>query len=445
MMEQVQSAAAKKFFGVQLVDGLKRRNWLTYLFAVLISSGYAGALSILQPGLLQVMGIPYAEQAKLTGLLGGLQELVFILMMGLYGVLADRFGRRAIYVFGLATTALGFALYGSASSVEQLVAYRLIVAFGSAAMVGMMVTVVADYSADCSRGKANGFQGAIATLGAFIPPVLAGLPQSFVAQGYSEAAAQQATFAVASALGVIAAVVALLGLSNQVGKVLSAQKEPLLRLLRQGAVAAKKPAIALSYGAAFISRGDLAVTGAFMGLWLVQHGTGSLGLSTSDAMAQLAMPAILMVVSGALVGSILTGYLSDKVSRITAVAIASGLAGTVYGAMFFVSDPTASWVFPLLFVMGIAEISAFVSSQALVGEQAPAERKGAVIGLFGVAGAIGILVATTGGGFLFAHWSPSSPFVLFGVLNFIVFIWSLLLRRRNSNSLANSLLTEQRI
>lgn len=443
MTELVQSTAAKKLFGVQLVDGLKRRNWLVYLFAVLISSGYAGALSILQPGLLQVIGIPYTEQAKLTGLLGGLQEVVFILMMGLYGVLADRFGRRAIYVFGLATTALGFALYGSATSVEQLVAYRLIVAFGSAAMVGMMVTVVADYSADCSRGKANGTQGAIATLGAFIPPVLAGLPQSFVAQGYSEAAAQQATFAVASALGVVAAVVALFGLSKQVGKVVSAQKEPLLRLLRQGAVAAKKPAIALSYGAAFISRGDLAVTGAFMGLWLVQYGTGTLGLSISDAMAQLAMPAILMVVSGALVGSILTGYLSDKVSRITAVAIASGLAGSVYGAMFFVSDPTASWVFPLLFVMGIAEISAFVSSQALVGEQAPAERKGAVIGLFGVAGAVGILVATTGGGFLFAHLSPSSPFVLFGVLNFVVFIWSVLLSRHRANT--HSLVTEQSI
>ncbi|MDF3125305.1 MFS transporter [Rheinheimera sp. 1928-s] len=441
MTEQVQAAVVKNLLGVRLVDGLKRRNWLAYLFAVLISSGYAGALSILQPGLLQVLGIPYAEQATLTGLLGGLQEVVFILMMGIYGVMADRFGRRLIYVFGLATTAIGFVLYGSATSVEQLVIYRLVVAFGSAAMVGMMVTVVADYATDCSRGKANGTQGAIATLGAFIPPVLAGLPQSFVGAGYSEAAAQQATFAVAGALGAVAALVALFGLSKLVGTVVKAEKESLLQMLRQGAVAAKKPAIALSYGAAFISRGDLAVTGAFMGLWLVQYGTGTLGLSTSDAMAQLAMPAILMVVAGALVGSILTGYLSDKVSRITAVSMASGLAGCVYSAMFFVSDPSASAVFPLLFVMGIAEISAFVSSQALVGEQAPADRKGAVIGLFGVAGAVGILVATTGGGYLFAHLSPSSPFVLFGVLNLVVFIWSLLLSRSKSKHV----LTEQNV
>ena len=80
--------------------------------------------------------------------------------------------------------------------------------------------------------------------------------------------------------------------------------------------------------------------------------------------------------------------------------------------------------------MGIAEISAFVSSQALVGQQAPEQYRGATIGFFGVAGALGILVATSGGGILFAKISPSAPFVLFGALNFAVFLWSLWLRRQ---------------
>ena len=75
--------------------------------------------------------------------------------------------------------------------------------------------------------------------------------------------------------------------------------------------------------------------------------------------------------------------------------------------------------------MGVAEISAFVSSQALVGERAPAKRRGAIIGLFGVSGAGGILIGTAGGGWLFANYGPSTPFVLFGFLNGIVFLWSL--------------------
>ena len=87
------------------------------------------------------------------------------------------------------------------------------------------------------------------------------------------------------------------------------------------------------------------------------------------------------------------------------------------------------WVFYLLAFMGVAEISAFVSSQALVGQQAPARRRGAVIGFFGVSGAIGILVGTAGGGWLFREVGPSAPFVLFGALNLLVFIWSLRVRR----------------
>ena len=145
-------------------------------------------------------------------------------------------------------------------------------------------------------------------------------------------------------------------------------------------------------------------------------------------MFELAVPRVLAVVTGAFFGAILMGIIADKVSRITAVSMASGLAGIVYLSMFLVEDPTATWVMVLLGVMGVAEISAFVSSQALVGERASADRRGAIIGLFGVSGAVGILIGTAGGGWLFAKFGPSTPFVLFGVLNSLVFLWSLRLR-----------------
>lgn len=428
--------------GINLVDGVKRRHLFAYFVAVLISSGYAGAMSILQPGLLQVIGVGYQEQAQLTGMLGALQETIFIIMLGIYGVYADRIGRRYVYTFGLLTTAIGFALYGTADSIAELVAYRVIVAFGSGAMVGMMVTVIADYAQNDSRGKANGLQGVVATFGAFIPPILATLPNQFVNSGYTEAAAQQATFAIAGSMGVVGAVVAFFGLSKVAGTVIQARQESLAKQLKLGAIEAKNPKIALSYGAAFISRGDLAVTGAFMGLWLVQFGTKNMQMSASQAMNELAVPAILMVVVGALIGSVLMGYFSDKLSRVRAVSVASGLAAIIYSAMYFVSDPTQPWVLGLLLVMGIAEISAFVSSQALVGESAPQKRRGAVIGFFGVAGAVGILMATAGGGALFAKYGPSTPFVVFGALNLIVFIWSCFVNA-NSSATTPQLQTQQ--
>jgi MFS family permease len=349
--------------------------------------------------------------------------------MGLVGVWADRVGRPIVYTCGLLLTSAGFALYPHAQSVSELAMYRLLVAFGSAAMIGMMVTVVADYASNADRGKANGLQGAVATLGAFIPPVLGILPALFVGKGYGEAEAQQATFAVGASFGVFAAVVAWFGLCKITGRVAADNKEPVLQMLKLGLAEARDPGISLAYGAAFISRGDLAVTGAFMGLWLVQWGTGQLGMQPSEAMVSLAVPRVLTTVCGALVGSVLMGYISDKVSRVTAVAMAAGLAAVVYLSMFLVNDPTETWVFFLLGFMGMAEISAFVSSQALVGQQASASRRGAVIGFFGVSGAIGILVGTAGGGWLYRSVGPSAPFVLFGALNFVVFLWALRARK----------------
>ncbi|QFU76476.1 MFS transporter [Halioglobus maricola] len=418
-----------RFLGIDLSDGVKKHHLLAYLVAAFVSSSYAGALAMLQPGLLQVMGIERAAQATLTGNLSALQEVVLILFMGPIGALADRYGRRPVYAFGLLATAIGFALYPHADSISELVAYRIIVAFGGAAMVGMMVTVIADYTCDSTRGKANGLQALIATLGAFLPPMLGALPQLFVNQGYDQLAAQQITFAIAGSLGVFGTLVVIVGLAPHVGKATHAAGESIATMMREGLKHSRDPGIALSYGAAFISRGDLAVTGAFLSLWLVQFGTGVLGLEPSQAMFELAVPRVLMVVTGALIGSLLMGYINDRVSRVTAVTLASGLAAAVYLSIFFVDDPTAPWVFGLLAVMGVAEISAFVSSQALVGERANPERRGAIIGLFGVAGAVGILVGTAGGGWLFATFGPSTPFVLFGVLNGVVFVWSMLVRR----------------
>lgn len=420
-----------RWLGIDLAEGVRRRHLLAYFCAAFISSSYAGAMAMLQPGLLQAMAIDRADQAALTGYLSAMQEVILIALLGVMGALADRYGRKPVYVFGLLTTALGFTLYPYAGSIAELVAYRIVVACGSAAMIGMMVTVIADYSRNSTRGKANGLQGVVATLGAFLPPMLGALPKLFVDRGFDELAAQQLSFAVAGSLGVIGALVAGIGLAPHVSRAGELARESIASMLKNGARAARDPHIALSYGAAFISRGDLAVTGAFMSLWLVQFGTGVLGMPASKAMYELAVPRVLAVVTGAMVGALAMGYLSDRVRRVTAVSLASGLAAIVYLAVFLVDDPTAPWVFALLAVMGVAEISAFVSSQALVGERARAERRGAIIGLFGVSGAVGILIGTAGGGWLFANIGPTAPFVLFGLLNAFVFVWSLRVRRKH--------------
>jgi MFS family permease len=415
---------------LRYAQGIRTRHFLTYLFSVFIASGYAGSIAVLQPALLTLMGVPQEEQGSVTGMLAAMQEVILIVLLGLIGAISDRVGRKTTYVFGFLVTSAGFYLYPHAATVAELFVYRAIIAVGTAAMLGMMVTVVADYCSNDTRGKANGFQGTVATLGAAIPMVFAALPGVFVDLGQTQLEAQHSTFAVAAAMGIVGAIVAVVGLAPKSSQPTPPDRESLPRILADGARAVRDRGVALSYGAAFISRGDLAVTGAFLNLWLIQYGTMQLGLSFSEAMAQLAFPAIGFILLGAITGSLLMGAFADIFSKAAAVTTASGLAAAVYMSMFFVSDPTAAWVKGLLFLMGVAEIGAFVSSQALVGQQAEPRHRGAVIGFFGVAGAVGILVATTGGGVVFDRIGPSAPFVIFGALNLVVFLWGLAVFRR---------------
>jgi MFS family permease len=292
--------------------------------------------------------------------------------------------------------------------------------------------VIADYTEDSSRGRANGLQGFMLVVGALIPPVMGFMPKILADRGMPQDQAIETTFLIASGLAVLGAVLAYFGLARDVGKPKVRSEESIGVQMLEGMKAARDPGVALSYGAAFISRGDLAVTGAFMGLWLMQFGMTQQGLSMSDSMSQMAVR-VFITVAGGMFGALLMGYFSDKIRRATAVTIASGLAAVTYLAIFFVEDPTATWVMGLLFVMGIAELAGFVSSQALVGQQAPKARRGAVIGFFTVAGAIGILVGSLGGGQLFRHIGPSAPFVLFGFLNAIVFVWSLMVKDKIKN------------
>jgi predicted MFS family arabinose efflux permease len=234
----------------------------------------------------------------------------------------------------------------------------------------------------------------------------------------------RATFGLCGGIGIFAALLAWFGLSKTLA-VSAAVSGSLLQRMSQGLKAARGDSrIALSYGAAFISRGDLAVAGAFMGLWVGKYASTVLAMESS-AITQQVTIRVLTTIAGALSGSLVLGFLFERISRVSAVSIASGLAALSYTAMSQVDNPMAGWVFGLLFFIGVAEISAFVSSQALVGQYAPGKLRGAVIGFFGVSGAIGILVGAVVGGHLFESQGPGSPFLLFGLLNLLVFIWSL--------------------
>ena len=63
---------------------------------------------------------------------------------------------------------------------------------------------------------------------------------------------------------------------------------------------------------------------------------------------------------------------------------------------------------------------AFLGSTTLIGKEAPAEKRGAIVGAFSVAGAMGILIMSGVGGKLFDAIDPRAPFMVLGLMNLVV-------------------------
>ena len=140
-----------------------------------------------QPFLLnEFLNVPESQQGVVSGNLNFAAEIVIILVIGVFGAMSDRVGRRVVMAFGFAVMGLAFYLYPQATTITELLVYRLIYAVGVAAVTVMTVTIVADYVQDESRGKATGFLGVMNGLGAMVAAfILIKLPEKFVDGGMS--------------------------------------------------------------------------------------------------------------------------------------------------------------------------------------------------------------------------------------------------------------------
>jgi MFS family permease len=118
----------------------------------------------------------------------------------------------------------------------------------------------------------------------------------------------------------------------------------------------------------------------------------------------------------------------DRFNRVTAMAIGAGLGAIGFTSMGLVEDPLATSAIPFIVLLGIGQVSCFSCAQALIGQEAPVKERGAVLGTFGLFGAVGIIIATGVGGWLFDHWIHAGPFVLVGLANTVIVGLALLVR-----------------
>ncbi len=422
--------APQRLGRVGLVPGVSRSAMRTFYIAALFSTGLMAFMNFVQPfALAELLHVPPGQQGRVSGNLAFLSELVIIACIGFAGALSDRVGRRPIYAAGFLVLAVGYAAYPFASSVGELMVFRAVFAVGAACVAAMLATVLADYPVEADRGKATGAMGIMNGLGIIIMLFgLVKLPHVLTGRGVSAIDAGRITYLLAAGLCVIAAIIVARGLARGRAAGTAHERRALVPLLREGLAAGRDPGVALAYGAAFVSRGDLVVVGTFLTLWVQRHGAAE-GLSTTKTLALGGMIAGISQTAAFLWAPVI-GHLADRMNRVSALALALALATVGYSSLGLVDDPTGAAMIIGVCVVGVGEISALIASQVLIAQQAPSGTRGSVMGIFGLFGALGILLATKLGGHLFDQVHPSAPFVLMGGLNFVLLGWALAVRRR---------------
>jgi MFS family permease len=414
---------------VGLADGVTRRNMAAYYGACFVGLAAFTFVAAAQSALLELLGVPDDDQGAVSGHLGVAAELVLLLAVGVYGSLSDRVGRRPVFVLGFLVVALGLVLSPFAGSTLVLGAFRVVFALGAAAVTAMVSTVLSDFARDRDRGKAAGLLGVMNGLGAVLTVfVLVRLPAAFEGAGLGELAATRLAYAVVAA-GCVAMALWLRGGLPPAAAGLRAAGPPLPQLLREGVRAGRDPGIALAYAAAFTSRGNLALVGTFFTLWLQQYGEDVRGLSTTEALAR-AGAVIGVAQTCALLSAPLIGKLTDRMSRVDALLVTCAVSAVGYSSTLLVDDPLGAGMYLCAVLIGIGEVGGVIASTVLIGQQAPAARRGSVVGAFSACGAVGILTALEVGGLLFDAWRPAAPFALFGVLSAVVVGYGLLVRGR---------------
>jgi len=423
------SGVLQKVGPVQLQPGIRRFNFWTFMYAAFICIAMLAGMNFLQVYLLEVnLGMPRSEQGFATGILATATEIVAILLIIPFGTLADRIGRRPVMITGLSLCGVGYGLFPLADTLDELIVYRVVFAVGAAALSAMIPTVGNDYAQESSRGRMFGFSGFMNGLGViFMSAGLAQIPALLTTRGFDAQQAGTGMFLTAAALCLVSAVIFRFGLHPGVpDDVKTAEHIPLKQLLLGGARAARNPRIVLSYFAAFAGRSDNAIKGLFVSAWVIQVAPEA-GFSVPQAMAQAGK---LMGLMGAvtLLWVPIFGYILDKLNRVSGMALAMFLAAIGYSSMGLISSPLDNAMWPAFVILAIGQGSAIIASVTLVGQEATPAERGTVVATNGWFGAIGILIASLLGGYLFDRVGPAAPFVMIGIFQALVFLFAVFVR-----------------
>lgn len=356
-----------------------------------------GLFLILPVFAMEASKLPGGDDPALIGLTMGIYGLTQAMLQFLYGLASDRVGRKRVIVFGLVLFAAGSLLAAMAPTLVWLAVGRALQ--GAGAVSAAVTALLADQTRDEVRTKSMALVGA--SIGLMFALSLVAAPLLVAYTGLS-------------GLFLLTGGLALLGIAVVIWWVPPEPKQhknqPRGRLLE---VLALPALLRLNFGVFILHAVQLAMWMAVPGM-LVQAGL------SRDHHWWVYLPAVLgsfVVMGGTLFQLEKRGYLR------AVFLISIGLTATVQlGLLLSVGSAGIASMVGLLFVFFYGFNVLEASQPSMVSRMAPAQARGAAMGVYNTLQSLGFFAGGVMGGWLMKHGGAQ---LLFAVCAALMFLWLL--------------------
>jgi MFS family permease len=190
----------------------------------------------------------------------------------------------------------------------------------------------------------------------------------------------------------------------------------------------KSPGLKLVYASAFASRADTVVLAIFVMTWVVKVAR-DFGKTPMQAVADGGV--VVAIATGlGMLSYPLCGVLAEKWGRLPVLAAGLAFSGVGYILTVVVADPFSLELKLCVSLFAIGIPAAHVGANSLMGDLAPRDMIGSVLGGYHTCAAVGIIVFVQAGGPLFDHVGHTSPFIFTGIADLLVLLCALALWKR---------------
>lgn len=199
-------------------------------------------------------------------------------------------------------------------------------------------------------------------------------------------------------------------------------------LLKLGFAEAKNTKIALAYYGGFLARSTTVATSVFIPLFVnkyyYKHGICVPG-SESTCREAYVQAAILSGIAHtvSLVFAPVFGYICDRYGRKNSMILTTLIGITSSFGFAFAGSPKSVTAVVMSCLFGAAQIGHIITSMSLCTDKQRAHN-GAISGVYGLCGGLGILIISKVGGYAADYWT-GAPFIVLAVFNIGLLITTL--------------------